>query len=87
MLDQEKMKIGLAANLGTAAEISDGPFNDGLVVIITLILLSLALVGTAGYFVHQTLVKKHCPNGFGLFGKNAVDEIEEEEERRSSLAS
>ena len=80
------MKIGLAASLGTASEISDTPFNDAVVLTVTLVVLFLALLGTAGYFVHQTLAKKHCPNGFGLFGKNAVDEIEEEEERRSSFA-
>ena len=54
----------------------------------TLVVLFALLFGTAGYFVYQTLAKKHCPQGLGLFGNNAVEEIEDmEEERRSSIAS
>ena len=72
VLDQDTMKIGLAANLGSFAAIQDEPFQDYVFATILFIILLIALFGTIGWFLFDYIRK-----GKIKFGKTAVDEIEE----------
>lgn len=58
VLDQDSMKIGLAANAGSRAAISDRPFNDSILVELILGVLGFVISLVLIFFAYQQLQRK-----------------------------
>jgi hypothetical protein len=54
------MKIGIAANQGSNAEISQDPFQDSKYIVIVLVFFLFILIVLIAYFAITTIKKKHC---------------------------
>lgn len=58
VLDQDRMRIGLAANIGTEAAISEKPFNSSVWVQVILGILGSIIVASFSFFIYKYTQKK-----------------------------